>query len=89
VLKAVFAILKYDITEGHSRGGHGCLPLSPSFFALRVELRVDLDDAGGSASGAARFLFRQRRYGTRQYRVKLGEWYMMAPWAAFERFWGV
>lgn len=33
------------------------LALSPSFFAVRVELRVDLDaDASTSAAAAARFL---------------------------------
>ena len=50
---------------------YACLPLVPSFFELRVELRVDLDGVAGSASGAARFLFGQRRRGTRECRVKL------------------
>ena len=44
-------------------------PFGPSFFALRVELRVDLD-ADASASGAARFLF-GRGGASRQFRVKL------------------
>ena len=88
MLKAVFAT-EVGIPEGLQLRGYACIPLGPSFFALRVELRVDLVGAAGSASGAARFLFRQRRQrGRVSESRRIGQWYMMVPWAAFSRFWG-
>ena len=57
LLRAALAI-EYGIIGGHTRGGQAHLPFSPSFFALRAELRVDLDaEASESGTGAARFLF--------------------------------